>query len=133
MPVVSITLPSPLLKQFEEFINNQGYYSRSEAFRDALRNLMSETRLLKEDSTRVAATIVLTRDYARTDVENKISEIKHQHDDVMLESIHRHFEKKFCVDIFVAEGSKDRIMSVVSRIRGLRGIHQVKTVFVSLD
>ncbi|MEM2664285.1 MAG: ribbon-helix-helix protein, CopG family, partial [Candidatus Methanomethylicia archaeon] len=38
MTVVSITIPDELLSRFDEFIKTRGYYSRSEAFRDAIRS-----------------------------------------------------------------------------------------------
>ena len=132
MPVVSITLPTQLLKKFEEFMKSRGYYSRSEAFRDAIRNLLSEAELAGLETENVVTVIMLTRDYGRKDIENKISEIKHQFDDVVLESTHRHIDKKFCLDIFIAEGSHKRIVELVGRIRGMRGLHQLKTMFISL-
>ena len=43
MTVVSITLPSDLLRKFDEVAEARGYYSRSEAFRDAVRTLKKST------------------------------------------------------------------------------------------
>lgn len=42
MPIVSLTLPEELLERFDELVRSRGYYSRSEAFRDAIRSLISE-------------------------------------------------------------------------------------------
>ncbi|MGQ4833064.1 MAG: CopG family ribbon-helix-helix protein [Candidatus Asgardarchaeia archaeon] len=132
-PVVSITLPSELLNKFEEFIKSRGYYSRSEAFRDAIRNLMAEAEIAKGDTEKVATMIMLTRDFARKDIEGRISEIKHQFDDVIVESIHRHVGRKYCIDVLIAEGSKDRIIAAIGRIRGIRGVYQVKTMFLPIE
>ena len=109
MTVVSITLPPELLKQFDEFMQTRGYFSRSEAFRDALRNLISAAEIAKLSTGNVAATIMTTCDYARKDVDLKISELRHEFDDVVIENIHRHINGKYCVEIFVTEGSNDRI------------------------
>ena len=133
MPVVSITLPSELLRKFEEFIKSRGYYSRSEAFRDAIRNLIAEAEIVKGTGEKVATMIILTRDYARKDIEGKISEIKHQFDDVIVESIHRHVKRKYCIDVLIAEGDRERIATAIGRIRGIRGVYQVKTLFLPLE
>jgi metal-responsive CopG/Arc/MetJ family transcriptional regulator len=47
MAVVSVTIPNELLRKFDEFMKTRGYYSRSEAFRDAIRSLMAEAELAK--------------------------------------------------------------------------------------
>ena len=57
MTVISITLPQDLLRQFEDFMQTKGYYSRSEAFRDALRGLIAESEIARLQTENVAATI----------------------------------------------------------------------------
>ncbi|MCK4223315.1 nickel-responsive transcriptional regulator NikR [Candidatus Bathyarchaeota archaeon] len=132
MTVVSITLPSELLKKFDEFIKTRGYYSRSEAFRDAIRNLIAEAEVARFKGERVATTILITSDYARKDVDRRVSEVRHEFDDVVIENVHRHIEKKYCLEIFIAEGTLKRILDLVGRIRGMRGILQVKALFMPL-
>jgi metal-responsive CopG/Arc/MetJ family transcriptional regulator len=55
MTVISIKLPPDLLHKFEDFMQSKGYYSRSEAFRDAVRGLISESELAALQSEAVAA------------------------------------------------------------------------------
>jgi CopG family nickel-responsive transcriptional regulator len=132
MTVISITLPNHLLKQFEEFIKTRGYYSRSEAFRDAVRNLLTETELMKMETSEVAATVMIISDYARKDVDLKITELRHEFDDVVVENVHRHIGNKYCLEVLIAEGNRELIQTVISRIRGMRGIQQIKAIFMSL-
>ena len=132
LTVISITLPSDLLNQFDEFMKSRGYFSRSEAFRDAVRNLISEAEIAKFSSGNVAATIMTTCDYARKDVDLKISELRHEFDDVVIENVHRHIDGKYCVEIFVTEGNNDRILNLINRLRGMHGIQQVRAMFMAL-
>jgi len=130
MTVVSVTIPGELLKKFDEFMKTRGYYSRSEAFRDAIRNLMAEAELAKMEKGNVAATIMMICDYARKDVDLKMTEIRHEFDDVVIENVHRHIGQKYCLEIFITEGDKDRILNLIGRIRGMRGIQQVKAMLM---
>ncbi|MFQ6065621.1 MAG: CopG family ribbon-helix-helix protein, partial [Candidatus Bathyarchaeia archaeon] len=130
MTVVSVTLPSELLKKFDEFMKTRGYYSRSEAFRDAIRSLMAESELAKIETGNVATTIMITCDYARKDVDLKVGEVRHEFDDVVVENVHRHIGEKYCLEIFIAEGNYQRILDLIGRIRGMRGIQQVKALFM---
>lgn len=132
MTVVSITLPNELLIKFDEFMKTRGYYSRSEAFRDAIRSLMAETELAKLETGNVAATIMIVCDYARRDVDLKMTEVRHEFDDVVIENVHRHIGEKYCLEIFIAEGSNGRILDLVGRVRGMRGIRQVRAMFMPL-
>ena len=132
MTVISITLPSDLIKRFDEFSRTRGYYSRSEAFRDAVRNLMTESELSKLETGNVATTIMVTCDYARKDVDLKITEVRHEFDDVVVENVHRHIGEKYCLELFVAEGRNERILDLVGRLRGMRGIQQVRAMFMPL-
>ena len=132
MTVISITLPSDLLGKFDEFMEARGYYSRSEAFRDAVRSLMAESELAKVETGNVAATIMTTCDYARKDVDVKLTEIRHEFDDVVIENVHRHIDDKYCLEIFITQGNNDRILNLISRLRGIHGIQQVRAMFMPL-
>jgi len=130
--VISITLPNDLLVKFDDFMKTRGYYSRSEAFRDAVRSLIAESEIAKMETGTVAATIMMTCDYARRDVDLKMSELRHEFDDVVVENVHRHIDDKYCLEIFIAQGNSDRIRDLIGRVRGMRGIQQVKALFMSL-
>ena len=132
MTVISITLPSNLLKKFDEFTETRGYYSRSEAFRDAVRNLISEAEVAKMETENVAATIMITCEYARRDVDTKITEIRHEFDDIVIENVHRHIAEKYCLEIFITQGSNKRMLDLMGRVRGMHGIQQVKAIFMPL-
>jgi CopG family nickel-responsive transcriptional regulator len=132
MTVISITLPGELLTKFDEFMKTRGYYSRSEAFRDAIRNLIVESDIAKTETGEVAATIMITCDYARRDVDLRMTEVRHKFDDVVVENVHRHIDDKYCLEIFIAQGKNKRILDLIGRVRGMRGIQQVKALFMSL-
>ena len=132
MVVVSITLPSDLLKKFDKFIGTRGYFSRSEAFRDAVRSLISERELLEMVTGRGVAAIMVTSEYARKDVTVRLTGITCELDTIIIENLHRHIGDTYCLTIFLAEGTVQRIRNLVGRIRGMRGIQQVKTVFMSM-
>ncbi|MGD0978405.1 MAG: nickel-responsive transcriptional regulator NikR [Candidatus Bathyarchaeia archaeon] len=132
MTVISITLPGELLAKFDEFTKTRGYYSRSEAFRDAVRSLIVESDIAKTETGEVAATIMITCDYARRDVDLRMTEVRHEFDDVVVENVHRHIDDKYCLEIFIAQGKNKRILDLIGRVRGMRGIQQVKALFMSL-
>lgn len=132
MVVVSVTLPSELLEKFNDFMKTRGYYSRSEAFRDALRSLMAEAEVSKTETGDISATIMVSCDIQRKDSDLRLTEIRHEYNDVVVENMHRHIRNKHCLELFVTEGDSQRILDLVGRLRGMRGIQQVKVLFMSL-
>ncbi len=132
MTVISITLPRDLLQRFDQFIKTRGYYSRSEAFRDAVRSLIAEAELAKLETGMVAATMMITCEYARRDVDMRMSEVRHEFDDIVVENFHRHIDQQYCLEVFIAEGHYQRVLELISRIRGMRGIQEVKATFMPL-
>lgn len=133
MTVISITLPNDLLIKFDQFIETRGYYSRSEAFRDAIRSLIAEVELAKLETGNVAATMMITCEYARRDVDLRVSEVRHEFDDIVVENFHRHIGKQYCLEVFIAEGHYQRVLELIGRIRGMRGIQEVKATFMPLQ
>lgn len=132
MVVVSITLPPELLKKIDKLVKMRGYYSRSEAFRDALRSIIEETEYLREDADKAASTIMVIYENPRKDIDRKLTDIRHEYDDIIIENLHRHIGKEHCLEILIIEGKINRIRSLIGRIRGLRGIQQVKVVYISI-
>lgn len=130
MTVISITLPYGLLKQLDEIVKTKGYYSRSEAIRDAIRSMIEESTLI--ESNEVATTIMVTYVKGHNNIDRRLSELKHEFNDVVVESIHRHLGKKYCIDIMIAEGPLERIRILIGRIRGIHNMEQVRALFIPL-
>ncbi|MEM1994463.1 MAG: CopG family ribbon-helix-helix protein [Nitrososphaerales archaeon] len=132
MTVVSITLPSELIKKFDAFIKERGYYSRSEAFRDAIRTLMAEAELGRLEATTVAAVILTACDIRRRDIDVRLVELRSDFEDIVVENLHRYIENEYCIDVFLAQGENKRVLDFIGRVRGIRGVQQVKTIFLPL-
>ena len=78
MPIVSISLTSKILKDIERLTEDRGYFSRSEAIRDAIRNILLEHKLSILADDIVFATVIVAYDIERGDLENKISKLNHE-------------------------------------------------------
>ncbi len=132
MTVVSITLPSELIKKFDAFIRERGYYSRSEAFRDAIRTLMAEAELGRLEATTMSAVILTACDIRRRDIDVRLVELRSDFEDIVVENLHRYIENEYCIDVFLAQGESKRVLDFIGRVRGTRGVQQVETIFLPL-
>ena len=127
-----MTLPSELITKFDEFVRQRGYYSRSEAFRDAVRSLMTEGELGELQNQNVATVILTAADIKRKDIDVRLVELRSDFEDIVVENLHRYVENEYCVDVFLAQGAHKRILDFLGRVRGTRGVQQVKAIFLPL-
>jgi CopG family nickel-responsive transcriptional regulator len=81
----------------------------------------------------VFATIITITEYERHDIEKRISKLRHEFNNLVIEDIHRHIGEKYCVEIFHTEGKNSEISNLIGRIRGIKGIIQLKYTIVSLS
>jgi len=132
MPIISITIPDELMRQFERFMKERGYYSRSEAFRDAIRSIMANREFELPSTSIIAATIMAITDIENKDVDLRLTELRDEYDDVVVENVHRHIGRDYCLEIFIAQGKRDRVMEFISKIRSLRKLKNVEAIFLPL-
>jgi CopG family nickel-responsive transcriptional regulator len=132
LTVISITLPDDLVKKFDGFVKERGYYSRSEAFRDAIRTLMTQADVDRLETKDEAAVILTAADIRRRDIDVRLVELRNEFEDVVVENLHRYIEKEYCVDVFLLQGGRTRILDFLGRVRGTRGVQQVETIFLPL-
>ncbi|HID17740.1 TPA: nickel-responsive transcriptional regulator NikR [Candidatus Bathyarchaeota archaeon] len=132
MPVVSISLTRELLEKLDELARRKGYSSRSEAVRDAIREILSEYELSKLEKGRVIATITVISEHERHDVDERLMRLRHEHDDIVSGNMHIHLEKTYCLEIFITEGDVADVLNFIGKIRAMRGIQQVKYTLVPI-
>ena len=133
LPIVSISLTSDLLKKLNVFMRQRGYSSRSEAIRDAIRDLLSEFELSRFQTGKVTATITVISEHERHDVDERLMRLRHEHDEIVSSNMHIHLGETYCLEVFITEGEAEEVLNFIGRIRAMRGIQQVKYTLVPLD
>lgn len=123
MPVVSISMPEPLLDRLDEFIEKHGYSGRSEAMREGVRGLFREFDDGEHPDGDVVCVITVMFDH-RSGAEGRLSELRHRHEDLVTSNVHSHADDN-CLEVFVTEGSLEAIGPFVSRLRGIDGVSAI--------
>jgi CopG family nickel-responsive transcriptional regulator len=132
MPVVSMSLTNDLLRKLDALIKDKSYSSRSEAIRDAIRNSLSEYELSRLERGRVAATITTISEYVRRDIDERLMRLRHEYNELVTGNMHIHLGGKYCLEVFIAQGDVEDVISFISRVRSIRGVQQVKYTIVPI-
>ncbi len=124
MPIVSVSLDDRILGELDRVAKRRNYRSRSEAVREALRDLI-EVEAWGETTGR--ASVVLAVLYDKSLQRGSLAILQHRFDEIRT-SLHTHLEKEDCLQIFVAEGTTVRLKELITEIRRIRGVKQIKFI-----
>ena len=127
MTIVSMSLDPATLKKFEEVVRRRGYPSRSEAFREALRDFIDEAEWAHESgTTMLVLSAVVDKESTKTDLVH----IQHRFEEIRT-MLHTHLDEASCLEIFVAEGPSGRLKEFVQALRRVKGVKAIKFISTS--
>jgi CopG family nickel-responsive transcriptional regulator len=125
----SVSTAPELLHEFDQVTQNLGY-DRSKAIQAAMRNYISDLRL-REGFGQVAGALVLLYDHETVGLEEKLTNIQHEHQDVISSNMHIHLTGDVCLEIIAVNGNIKAIRELAQKIMVQRGVMQVRMAAVN--
>ena len=134
MPIISVSMPENMIERLDQFATEHGYSGRSEVIREASRELLDEFDEQPLSGNQLMATVTVLFDYQSADIEEKMMDIRHKYyEDIVTSNYHTHVGDKYCLELFVLEGSMDAISEVVGTIRATKNIRTVGYSVLPMD
>ena len=133
MPVISMSLPTKILSEIDKITEREGYASRSEIIRKAIRTLISEDVWLtnKLDSTFIATiTILYEEDASSTE---RLSAVFHKYTELVKARTHSHLHSEYCLEVLVCHGKASEIKGLKEDLIVLRGIRELRLVTIKSE
>ena len=131
--IISMSMNHDLLQKIDAIVRERSYSSRSEAIRDAIRSYLSDHELNELHSGNVTATITAISGQKNHIVDERLTRLRHDFDEIVTGNFHIHLAEPFCVEIFITEGPTHEVLSFVAKIKAMRGIQQVRYTLVPID
>jgi CopG family transcriptional regulator, nickel-responsive regulator len=131
MSVVSVSMPDSLLAELDAFIEEHGYSGRSEAVREGTRGLLEEFNNQDFEGQQLICVITTMFDHG-SGAETELSELRHANQDLITSNVHSHAGNA-CLELFVVEGTLDKISSYIARLRAVEGVTTVEYSVLSTD
>ena len=125
MTVISVSLTNDLLDRLDQFVEESGYSSRSEALRLAIRDVLNEYKLTKMQRGEVLSTVTIISESDESTVHLGLIDLRNGYDDLIFGNMHLHIEGGYCIEIFLVKGPSDKILSFVNKSKGIRGVIEV--------
>jgi CopG family nickel-responsive transcriptional regulator len=133
MVVVSVSMPESLLERIDEFADEHGYTGRSEVVREASRNLLGEFQDKQLEDRELMGVVTVLFDYDTTSVEERMMELRHEHESLVASNFHSHVGGHRCMELFVLEGSLADISVFVGKIRATQGTLNIDYSVIPVD
>ncbi|MCX5813715.1 MAG: nickel-responsive transcriptional regulator NikR [Proteobacteria bacterium] len=115
-----VSLEKTLLEKFDTFIKERNYTNRSEALRDLIRQELIKKEWLQGED--VAGTITLIYDHHKRDLLNKITDIQHDYQKLIISTQHIHLDHDNCLEIIAARGNPADLQKLADNIRSIKGV-----------
>ena len=128
---IGVSVPPDLLNDFDEAINRLGY-TRSKAIQVAMRNFLTEHRWVVEGRGKVAGALTMIYDHEVRGLEEALTDIQHDHRDVISSTNHVHLDEWNCLEIVAVRGEVKAIQTLVKKLMRERGVKQLKLATLML-
>jgi len=128
---ISISVPSELLRRFDEAYERLGYKDRSKAVQAAMQSFVTESKWLCPKKGRGIGAIVLLYNHEEKDVESALTDIQHKYLCVTTSSMHIHLDEENCLEIVPVRGSSSDIKDLTQELMTRGGVKELKLVVVT--
>jgi len=121
----SVSLPPSLLKQLDQMTREKSYDNRSLAIADMIRaHLVEHRQSFGEDE--IAGTITLVYDHHKMHVQETLTDIQHDHHDLIVSALHVHLDHHNCLEVLVVRGKAARIKKIADELIAAKGVKHGK-------
>jgi len=118
---LSFSIDSALAERFEQMVRQSEYRNRSEFFRDMIRERMVDDEWELGEGEAVG-TITLVYDHHARGVNEKLTDLQHDHHDVVLATTHVHLDHHLCAEVIICRGKPAAMRLICDRLRQQRGV-----------
>ena len=125
MTIISVSLTNDLLDRLDQFVEESGYSSRSEALRLAIRDVLNEYQLSKMQRDEILSTVTIISQVDETRTHLGLINLRNGFDDLIFGNMHLHIEGGYCIEIFFVKGPSEKILSFVNKSKAIRGVIDV--------
>ena len=133
MPVTrfSISLEEELLKELDQFSQENSFPNRSQAVRHLIEKNIVEQKW--HCNNLVAGAIVMTFDHHKKDITARSNDIQHKYFDVILSSQHFHLSHDTCLEIIAVKGIANRLTELSDKLISIKGLKHGKLIMSKTD
>ncbi|HLP76320.1 MAG TPA: nickel-responsive transcriptional regulator NikR [Candidatus Paceibacterota bacterium] len=126
----SVSLPASLARELDRMAAEKSYDNRSLAVADMIRANLVEHRQQKADAD-IAGSITLVYDHHRHHLQDLLTDLQHDHREVILSSLHVHLDHDNCLEVLAVRGKAAQIKKLADEMIAAKGVKHGKLTITS--
>ncbi len=126
----SISLPKELLDALDRMADEKGYDNRSLAMADMIRDQLVEHRE-QSGAGEMAGTISIVYDHHKRRLQEDLTEIQHDHGQLIIASMHVHLDHDHCLEVLVTRGRAGDLKRLADSLIAAKGVKHGRLTMVS--
>lgn len=127
-----VSIAKELLDKFDAVIRGQNYPTRSKAIEDLIRQAISAGEISK-DATEVVGSIDIVYDHHKREILNKLTDIQHDHQQIILSSQHIHLDHSNCFEVVIVKGRRTIIETLAHKIKAVKGVKHSSLNYTAVE
>ena len=121
----SVSLPGALARQLDEMARQKRYDNRSLAIAEMIRAHLVEHRQ-QFGSGEIAGGITLVYDHHRHHLQDLLTDLQHEHRDVIVSALHCHLDHDNCLEVLAVRGAASKIKKLADELIAAKGVKHGK-------
>ena len=121
----TVSVPQTLSKQLDRMTREKGYDNRSLAVADMIRDQLVEHHQ-NYGNRDIAGTITLVYDHHKQHVQAALTDIQHDHHDVIISTLHVHLDHDNCLEVLAVRGKAETIKKIADELIAAKGVKHGK-------
>ena len=126
----SVSLPRPLARALDQMTAEKGYDNRSLAIADMIRAHLVEHRQ-QMGAGEIAGSITLVYDHHRHHLQDLLTDLQHEHREVIISSLHCHLDHDHCLEVLAVRGKAAAIKQLADEMIAAKGDKHGKLTITS--
>jgi CopG family nickel-responsive transcriptional regulator len=127
-----VSMDQRLLAALDAVVARRHYANRSEAIRDLVRAEQVRESWDKAKGS-VVATLTLVYDHHVREVNERLVNLQHDHEDLVHSSMHVHLSHRMCLEVIVLRGKPREVQALADRLIAARGVKHGRLVATSAE
>lgn len=130
---IGVAIEADLLEEFDRLIENRGYPSRSEAFRDMIRAEIGREEVETDDETVVVGTVTLVYSHSQRRLGDRLTAMQHEAHHAVIATLHVHLTPEYCMEVIVLRGAAGRVRALADALIATKGVRHGRLTLTAAD
>lgn len=118
-----VSLEKELIDKFDRLIKEKNYTNRSEAIRDLIRQELVKKQW--QQGKEIAGAITLVYDHHKRELVNKLLDIQHDFQKIIVSTQHVHLDHDNCLEIIAVKGSPVQTQKLTNVLKSSKGVKHI--------